>query len=265
MEYKLIALDMDGTLLTSKKTITARCARTIAAAYQAGKIVTISTGRPIQGLSAYERYIEPDIPVITYNGAMLIRLHSKEILYHKQMDTETAREILSFGRRFDTTMVIWSDNKLYVNRINDAVKSYKLISGVEPILLEEEEAVLKAGITKMLWLDDAEKHLVYQDILDRELQHRKAVYCTSQPTFLEFMGEGISKAAAMEQLSIRFDIRREEMIAVGDGYNDLAMIEYAGLGVAMANAPEEVREKADYVTAGNDENGVALVIEKFMM
>ena len=265
MNYKLIALDMDGTLLTSEKTISERTAKVIDTAYKAGKIVTISTGRPIQGLSDYDSVITPDIPVITYNGAMIIKLHSKEVLFHKQMDTASAREVLAFGRKFGTTMVIWSDNKLYVSKINDAVDSYKLISGVEPILLEDEEIVLKAGITKMLWLDDADKHIEYQDILDRNLKNRKVVYCTSQPTFLEFMGEGISKAAAMEKLSEIFGISREEMIAVGDGFNDLPMIEYAGLGVAMENAPEEVKNAASFVTASNDEDGVALVIEKFML
>ena len=82
MAYKLMAVDMDGTLLTSEKTISPKTVEAIYKAYEVGKVVTISTGRPVQGLSKYEDVIKPDVPVITYNGAMLIKLHSKEVLFH---------------------------------------------------------------------------------------------------------------------------------------------------------------------------------------
>lgn len=265
MVYKLMAVDMDGTLLTSEKTISPKTVETIEKAYEAGKVVTISTGRPVQGLSKYEEVIIPDVPVITYNGAMIIKFHSKEVLFHQCVDGASAKEVIEKGNEIGTTVVVWSDNKLYANKINERVDQYKLLSGLEPILIEDIDAVVKQGITKMLWLDDAKKHIGYQKWLDETLINRKVVYCTSQPTFLEFMGEGVSKAVALQRLGEMLGATREESIAVGDGFNDLEMIEYAGLGVAMENAPKAVKEKADYITDTNDNDGVAKAIEKFML
>lgn len=265
MNYKLMAVDMDGTLLTSEKTISPKTVEAVEKAYDAGKYVTISTGRPIQGLSKYEDIIKPDVPVITYNGAMIIKLHSQEVLFHQCVDSASAKEVIEKGNEIGTTVIVWSDNKLYANKINDRVNSYKLLSGLEPILIEDIDKLVKQGVTKMLWLDEAEKHFEYQKMLDETLVNRRIVYCTSQPTFLEFMGEGVSKAVALEKLGQMLGILREESIAVGDGFNDLEMIEYAGLGIAMENAPEAVKEKADYITDGNDNDGVAKAIEKFML
>lgn len=265
MAYKLMAVDMDGTLLTSEKTISPKTVEAIEKAYAAGKVVTISTGRPVQGLSKYEDVIKPDVPVITYNGAMIIKFHSKEVLFHQCVDNASAREVIEKGNEIGTTVIVWSDNKLYANKINERVEHYKSLSGLEPILIENVDHVVKQGITKMLWLDEAEKHFEYQKMLDESLINRKVVYCTSQPTFLEFMGEGVSKAVALEKLGEMLGTTKEESIAVGDGFNDLEMIEYSGLGIAMENAPEDVKKKADYITDTNDNDGVAKAIEKFML
>ena len=265
MNYKLLALDMDGTLLRSDKTISKPTANAIETACNSGKYITISTGRPIQGLTEYENIIKPDVPVITYNGAMIIKLHSHEVILHRQIDTDSAREVLEFGQKFNTTIIVWSDNKLYVNRINDKVQNYKLLSGIEPILLTDNETVLNQGITKILWIDDEKKHIEYQSILDSQLINRHVSYCTSQPVFLEFMPEGVSKASALKQLGELLNIKQEEIIAAGDGYNDLPMIEYAGLGVAMDNAPDDVKKAADYITAGNDNEGISLLIENVLL
>lgn len=265
MNYKLMAVDMDGTLLTSEKTISEATVKAIEKAYSAGKVVTISTGRPVQGLSNYESVIKPDIPVITYNGAMLIKLHSKEILFQQNVDSSSAREVIMRGNEAATTVVVWSDNKLYANKINERVEEYKKLSGLEPIIIKNVDEIVSQGVTKLLWLDEPHKHIEYQRWLNENLINRKINYCTSQPSFLEFMGEGVSKAVAMEKLGELLGVLREESIAVGDGFNDLEMIEYAGLGIAMENAPDEVKERADYITDSNDEDGVAKAIERFML
>jgi len=265
MNYKLMAVDMDGTLLTTDKNITNHTIDIINKAYEAGKVVTISTGRPVQGLRRYEDIITPDVPVITYNGAMIIKLHSKEVLYHKCVDADSAREVYEKGQERNTTVVVWSDNKLYANRIDDNVNNYKKITNMEPIAITDIEEQINAGITKLLWIDTPEKNIEHQAYLDKELKNRKISYCTSQPFLLEFMPDGISKAYALEKLGELLGATREESIAVGDGYNDVEMIEYAGLGIAMENAPEDVKAKADYVTDTNDNDGVAKAIEKFML
>lgn len=264
MQYKLIAVDMDGTLLNSEGIITEKTRASIQRAVEKGAVFSICTGRPIQGVEAFNKLLNLDAPFITYNGAMIVMGKSKEILFQQVLPTEVARNILSIGKTLGTTIVMWSNNKLYAYELNERVLDYKKISTVEPIIIQNEEEIIQSGITKILWYDDTEKLDYYQSILKDKLRD-SCNYCTTRPVFLEFFNKDVSKAVAMEKLGEHFGIRREEMIAVGDGFNDLSMIEYAGLGVAMGNAPEEIKSKADYVTLSNDEDGVAHVLEKFVL
>ena len=131
-------------------------------------------------------------------------------------------------------------------------------------MINSKEALVKKGVTKILWYDEAEKIKIFQETLQKE-SFNEVTFCTSKPEFLEFFNSGVSKAAAMEFLGKLYGINREEMIAIGDGDNDLAMIEYAGLGISMENGSEKVKKAAGYITASNDQNGVALAIEKFIL
>jgi Cof subfamily protein (haloacid dehalogenase superfamily) len=144
------------------------------------------------------------------------------------------------------------------------VKDYKRISNVEPVIIGDADEIIKKGITKIIWYDEPEKLKKYQNEIEKYLSDG-VNYHTSRPMFLEFVDRDASKAIAMEKLGEHFGIKQSEMIAIGDGFNDLSMIEYAGLGVAMANSEEEVKEKADYITLSNDEDGVAHVIYEFVL
>lgn len=264
MGYKFIAADMDGTLLNQSGEITPRTQEAIRKAVEKGVIFSVSTGRPIQGVEIYQHILNLKAPFITYNGAMIVDSVTRDILFCQELEKEDARKILRAGRDFGTTMCVWSGNKLYGNVLNDRIHDYKKLSQVEPELIEDEEALLEQGITKILWYDEAESILKWQEVL-AETDFNSAAFCTSKPVFLEFFNSKVSKASALKKIGELYHIRREEMIAVGDGYNDLSMIEYAGLGVAMGNAPEEIRQKAAYVTSSNEEDGIAGVIEKFIL
>lgn len=264
MQYKLIAVDIDGTLLNSKGIITEKTRSSIQRAVEKGVIFSICTGRAIQGVEGFNSLLNLDAPFITYNGAMIVMGKSKEILFEQSLSPEAARSILSIGKEVGTTIIVWSNNKLYAYELNDRVLDYKGISTVEPIIIENEEELIQSGITKILWYDEPEKLDHYQNILKDRLGD-SVNYCTSKPIFLEFFDRKVSKAVAMEKIGEHFHIRREEMIAIGDGFNDLSMIEYAGLGVAMGNAPEAIKAKARYVTLSNDEDGIAHALDKFVI
>jgi Cof subfamily protein (haloacid dehalogenase superfamily) len=263
MQYKLVAVDIDGTLLNSEGIITEKTREAIKKAVKNGVVFSICTGRPIQGVESFNSLLNLDSPFITYNGAMIVMGKSKEILFEQNLEAEAARDILSIGKELGTTMVIWSNNKLYTYELNEKVNDYKQIAKIEPVIIHDEEEVIREGITKILWYDTPEKLDGYQDILIDKLGD-SVNYCTSRPIFLEFFSKKVSKAVAMEKIGEHFGIKREEMIAIGDGFNDLPMIEYAGLGVAMGNAPELIKAKADYVTLSNDEDGIAHVLEEFL-
>jgi hypothetical protein len=259
-----MAVDVDGTLLDDEKKLDAKTIETIKLAVKQGLIFTICTGRPIQGVVPLVEKIGLDLPFITYNGAMIIKGKSREILYDLKMTDEDARAVIELGTKYGTTISIWANNKLYVNRLNQKAYDYGALSNTKPLPINDLDAIIKSGVTKVLWYDQVETINKFQKEAGNYLS-KTINFHTSQPYFLEFVDHKASKAKALARLGEYYGIKQEEIIAVGDGYNDLSMIEYAGLGVAMANAEEAIREKADYITLTNNENGVAHVIEKFIL
>ena len=264
MKYKLIAVDIDGTLLDSNGTITEVTKNAIKTAVDSGIVFVICSGRSIQGVEYLNSELSLDLPFITYNGAMIVMGKSKEVLYEQRLSQNDAEIIIELGKKYATTMIVWSDNKLYVSELNEKSFDYKKHANVEPVLKKNMEELAKNGITKILWYDDIEK-IDYYEAAMGELLSDSVNYHTSKPMFLEFVDKNASKAIAMEKLGDHLGIKSCEMIAKGDGFNDLSMIEYAGLGVAMGNAKQAIKEKADYVTSSNDEDGVANVINKFIL
>lgn len=264
MQYKLLAVDIDGTLLNNKREITVKTKKAVRQAIDRGVVFTISSGRPVQGVEMITKQLEVDIPVITYNGAMVITGTSRNVIYSCIMREEDALLVEKLGRERNTTMAIWSDNQLFVNRMDERAAKYSQLSGTQPKLYGDIRELLEKGITKLLWYDEIERINAFEREMHEHLGS-SVNFHTSQPIFLEFVDAKASKAIALEKLGEHFGIRREEMIAIGDGYNDLSMLEYAGLGVAMENAPEDIKKRADYVTLSNEDDGVAHVIEKFIL
>jgi len=263
MAYKLMAVDIDGTLLNDNGELTENTKNAIRKWVEKGRIFTIASGRPIQGVEKLNKALNLDVPFITYNGAMVVMGKSKQVLYEQKLSPVDSIDIIRLGKKYNTTIMIWNDNKLFVTELNERAKNYKMISGVEPVVVNDLERAVENGTTKILWYDEVEKIQQYQEEIGEYLSNNVNFH-TSRPYFLEFVDKNASKAIAMEKLGRYFGIKQSEMIAVGDGYNDLSMIEYAGLGVAMANSPDEVKQKADYITLSNEEDGVAHVIHKFL-
>jgi len=270
--YKLLAVDIDGTLLDSEGKLRSETEEAIKQGLKRGMIFAISTGRPVQGVQAFIDRFGVDLPVIAYNGAMVVLGKSRKILYKCSMNTEDAVEIINLGNKYGTCVFAWADDRLFANNLGERAYEYSKISGVPPVILESAESVAALGVMKVLWYDTVEAIGEYKKKLDEyfRLDAHRAIgdnvnYHTSQPYFLEFVDKRASKAKALEKLGEHFGIDRSEIIAVGDGFNDLSMIEYAGLGVAMGNAHASIKEKADYITLSNDENGVAHVIHKFIL
>jgi len=264
MKYKLMAVDIDGTLLDSNGVLRDETIEAIRLGVGAGLIFTIATGRPIQGVERFNKILGLDLPFITYNGAMVVMGSSREILYERCLSFEDAMKIYSLGIERGTTIIVWSKNKLYVSELNDRSQKYGELANTVPEFLEDPERVLRAGATKILWYDTEINIEKYDGEIGAFLGDGINFH-TSKPIFLEFVDKSASKAIAMEMLGKHFGIRREEMISIGDGANDLSMIEYAGLGISMANAPESIKKRADYITLSNDQHGVAHVIHEFIL
>jgi len=227
-----------------------------------GILFVVSSGRPGIGVRRFDFIREIDSPSILCNGAVIADLNRNKILYNCGLEKADAEKLIKMGLSFDTAVFVWSGDDCFCNVLNEKTVRYKNISGVEPILFRSAEELIDRDITKILWYDEVETVKKFMDILSRE-QFESVSWCTSNPAFLELVNSRVSKARAMEKIGELYNIKPEEMIAIGDGENDLSMIEYAGLGVAMGNASDYVKERASYITDTNDENGVAKVLRKF--
>lgn len=261
-KYRLVASDMDGTLLDDESRISERTLSAIHAAEKAGIAFTISTGRAHCAVVHFLEQIGARHPLITFNGAMIVEPDGK-ILYSCELDSSRALPIWRLGQSLDTTIIVWSKGRLYANRMTDAVRSYIAMSRevVFAICTDDDiEAIAAQGITKFLFIDSPER---ISHIAEHECGALgDGVRCfKSKPIYLEFVDSSVSKGRAVEQLCAIMGVDVSESIAFGDEQNDLEMIRAAGLGVAMANATAAVKDAAGFITASNTEDGVALVLE----
>jgi hypothetical protein len=263
MKYKLMAVDMDGTLLNHNREISKTNLDAIHKAVEQGLHFVIASGRPVQGVQKFQPQLQLQSPMIVYNGAMIVTPDTQEVLFECVVEAEDARQILRLSKEYQTTVCVWSKNQLYVRERTERVKDYEEIEGVPAQILEDEEQVIEQGITKVIWYDDEDKIACIENELSNTLFH-SVTFCTSQPFFLEFFNQKVSKGVAVQKLAEQYHLSAGEVIAVGDGFNDVSMIEYAGLGVAMANAPQAVKDKAQYITVSNDEDGIAKVLKEFL-
>lgn len=264
MKYKLLALDIDGTLLNSRRQLTDRTRDAISRAIDSGVHVTLSTGRPIIGVRKYVELLGLRAPIITYNGAEIVDPVTDERLFAKTLEYDDALKIMELGQSVGTSLCIWSCGALYGLPIDDRVNDYKKISGIEPLPVESIEELAKRGVTKIIWYDTVERVNEFRKTLDKSLFH-SVNFCTSNPAFLEFFCGDVSKRVAMEKLCELLGILKDETVAIGDGLNDIPMLEYAGLGIAMGNAADEVKTIAKKVVSDNDSDGVAEAIESFIL
>ena len=262
MKYKLIASDLDGTLLNDNSEITGRTKAAIRAAIAKGALFVPATGRPLCGVERVNILLEGDMPFVLFNGAKVMTGKTKRLLFEQNLDSACALGIWQLGLERDIPIIIWVDETLYINRDCDEVREYRKITGATIHLTDDISGL--QGITKMLWLCDPAQALRWQDELNARFAGR--VNChTSWPQMLEFVDAKASKGLALAAIGAAYGIDRSEMIAFGDNYNDVSMLEYAGLGIAMANAPEDIKAKCQEVTLSNNEDGVAVAMERYVL
>lgn len=261
MQYKLLATDLDGTLLTTDKRITEKTERALRAAAEKGILHIPATGRPMHGVNLYRSQLPLNSLAITYNGAVVVDPKTGEALFECGLTKRDALHIYALFKETNATFCCWSKDNLYVNVIDENVRRYRELSGATPIVFSDFEKIAEQGVTKILWIDTTEetaKHL--SSILSDELPD--TTFCTSTPHFLEFFNRSVSKGVALQKVCELVGIDPSEAVAVGDANNDLPMLLAAGLGVAMGNSADEVKKQCGYVTASNDEDGIVQVVKE---
>ncbi len=267
MPVKLLALDLDDTLLDSGLRISDPCIRNIQAARRQGVIVTLATGRMYSSALPYALELKVDVPLITYQGALVKNSQTQRVLYYKPLLPDLAVEVMECFKHAGVHYHSYFNDRLCLESWSEEGADYARLAGVKPLLVDSlidlcqsgQEAIKIMAVTRdqelLLGLEEKLKHK-YGGLLN---------ITRSKPHFLEVMNPLANKARALRVLAEYYGIQPQEVMAVGDSYNDLAMIKWAGIGVAMGNAPEEVKAAADYVTLSNEEHGVAEALQRLVL
>lgn len=265
MKYRMLALDMDDTLLGRDLRIGQQTAERIRQAKEAGVRVVISSGRMFRAILPYFRQLELTEPAIVYNGALVCQPDGEEPLFHHTIPLEPAREIARCVEEFGSQLNAYIGDWLYVRKQTPEVLRYMERTRVDSTEVGPISDFLREEPTKLLVIhDDPTEIEVLRTRLKAEFGDQLAI-TQSKPYFIEIMARGVSKGQSLAKLARQMGMEREEVIAVGDGLNDLEMVQWAGLGVAVANAVPELRRAADFVTTSCDEEGVAHVIDRFIL
>lgn len=263
MAIKLIATDMDDTLLNSKIEVSEGNAKALKAAKDAGLVVMIATGRMFCSAQAYAKKLGLDVPMVTYNGGLVKGSLTEEVFYEQKLNVETAREILQYCKEKGYYVQAYEDDQLVVEKETDFTERYKRIANVEAKVVGEELYNIKTAPNKLLLMTTSEDFQKAWDEIAEKFKGRADV-TSSKTNFLEIMEHGVNKWNAVKAVGEMYNIKPEEIMCIGDSNNDLPMIKNAGIGVAVANANEEVRKAAKIVTADHDKDGVALVINSIL-
>lgn len=275
--YKLLVLDLDGTLTNSKKEITPHTLQVLLKAQQQGLRIILASGRPVFGIAPLADQLhlaEYDGYVLAYNGGQIVRWSDHKVISQQMLDPEvlpyiyecSKRQIPGKDGKIATFQVLsYRGDKVFTENPGDQYVNYEC--WLNRIPCDKVDNFLEAVdclLPKCLIVGDPEPLHVLELEMAEHLRGKNDVY-RSEAFFLEIVPLGIDKAKRLSIILEHLGIDKSEMICCGDGYNDQSMIEYAGLGVAMANAKPEVKAVADYITLSNEEDGVAAVVEKFCM
>ncbi|MBM3236661.1 HAD family phosphatase [Candidatus Poribacteria bacterium] len=275
MDYKLIAIDIDGTLLSAHGTITERNYATLKKAMAQGIIVVLCTGRSYFMAQKVVGGFDFELPLVLHNGAQIVNSSDGQMIAHWTLPQNTACQGVMLMKQFALEPIIYDFHKgkhiLVYESIDPTNEAYvRYMSTKESILHKTNDLIsyLDHNPTQLVAIH---QESIIRNVMPILKNHIDANVFTSgrlfnlEYWFLEVLQFGASKATAVEHLAKLHNIDQKEIMAIGDNFNDLEMMEYASLSVAMENAPDEVKAIADFVTDSNNNDGVARAIERFVL
>lgn len=257
MDYKLIVTDMDGTLLNGEHEISKKNKNALKFAAEKGIHVAIATGRIYESTIKYARELGIKTPIICCNGA-LIKESNGNIIYESQVDNYICNKIIDVLEKNNIYYQCFTDDTIFTTYINEWLRKYQMQEDLNIKIIETDnikEQIIGRNILKFLII---ESNLELLSKVEEELKNIEDIELTkSFFDNIEIMKKGVNKGSAVESLGRYLGIDKSEIITFGDNHNDLSMIKYAGMGIAMGNAEDIVKENANFITCKNTEDGVA--------
>ena len=268
MKYKLLVVDIDGTLVGSERDISAENRKALDEARRLGIGVALSTGRAVLACRSILDQLALDGHHIFFDGALVSDL--VEEVYAEPLNRGVVREAIDFIHSLNIDLELYSVTHYFVERETWSTDAHRKYFGIEPSIVDftglwERERIIKGGLASVNPEQVAKAREFYA-----RFESSLHVSLARSPAFpgVEFanvVAPEVSKGRALEALSLHLGISLSEVMAVGDGTNDITLLSRAGLAVAMDNAPDEVKAVADYITLDVDQNGLAAAIERFLL
>jgi hypothetical protein len=276
MPIKLLALDIDGTLLNRRSKVTPRVREALDQAQAQGVLIALVTGRRFSSARPIVQELELSVPLVSHNGALTKNILTLETIQYHPFENEAARAVISLGREFGADIICCDDpqglGKMVLegySPANRALETYLKKYWDAVVEVPDLLAYLNHDPIQIMFSGTCDRMDEFCQLLATTMGARAQIFQTRYRqvdlTIVDVLSPAASKGEAVAALARRHGIEQAEVMAVGDNHNDLPMLRYAGLGVVMANAEDELKQLGFAITASNEEDGVAVAIEKFIL
>jgi hypothetical protein len=262
---KLVAFDVDGTLVGSSLSLRPRVLEAVAKMRARGVAGCLVTGRMYRSVLPYAREMRLDAPIVCYQGAAIVDPTTDAVLFDSPLPNAQALDLVEYAHAERVHVQLYANDRFYCESLDRFAELYASISGVEPMLVPSlKEAFAQSDSTKAVLVSDPQtiaKHLPRV----KALLGGSAYVTRSIPNFLEVMNANVDKGKSLGIVAERLGVEMTDVMAIGDSWNDAPLLRAAGFGVAMGSAPDELKDLADAVVADVETDGVAEALERFVL
>lgn len=275
MKYKLVCIDMDGTLLNSKHKVSSASKEALIKAHNKGVKIVISTGRMYSDAEFFSNLIGVKAPVIALNGAFIKGKDESEVIYKNVLEENLFAKLLNIFVEYKVYPTFYTPERaycgsLFIKLFIEFIKLKGIMSGTSKIKYiktrKQWNKVFKIEKNNIVKCEVMHKNQERLKKVRTEIQKISGIEIVSSSKHnIEITSKGVTKGMAVETLAAYYGMCKDEIIAIGDSENDISMIEFAGMGIAMGNAIERVKRKSNFITETNDNEGVAKAINKFIL
>ncbi len=262
---KLVAIDLDGTLLRSNKHLSTANAKAIAQATNQGIHIILASARPPRSVRDIYHHLALDTLQVNYNGALVHDMPRGKHVFHQPMSATLAKKIVNFARKMDPNVVISIEvlDKWYTDHVDDKLPT-ETSKHFNPDFVGPLSAFLTVPVTKLMLLAPPEKlRPIHQAV--RTKFAKDIAILISDDYLIQLVHKQVDKANALKLVAEKYNVPRQQVMAIGDADNDLGMVQWAGLGVAMENGWHQLKKIADIIAPPNDDDGVAKILKKYVL
>ena len=266
MNYKMLVVDMDDTLLTDNHEISRENKEMLLRAQEMGVYVVLASGRPTSAMIEFAKELQCDVNnsfMISFNGSVITDLKEDKILFEHSLTKEQIHSLYDFSQQNNTHIITYIDGQIISERHSEYIDIEKNITGLKLNIVSSFKDTVNTSAVKCILLEEPKYLKSVETVLKAAMPDLSI--CMSKPFFLEAAPNGIDKGASIKILAEKLNIHQSEIIAVGNAGNDLTMVQFAGLGVWVDNVDPELRHFADVIVASNNNHGVAEVVRRFIL